>query len=174
MFKKRRLISGIRLNGFPCVGIGTGIEQGIKPLPQWHHNFSVCLESEVSILAELHIVAGLAIDQLRERESVVTSRNQALTGRKSALLILVSKPFAFHYLCLPFGPVVQRIVCRFPEPKIQVRFLSGLPPQQARHRIRPAGSKRKCMASRPCIFFLYVSWGFVKTCTQKIGQHNRV
>ena len=24
------------------------------------------------------------------------------------------------------GPVVQRIVCRFPEPKIEVRFLSGL------------------------------------------------
>ncbi len=25
-----------------------------------------------------------------------------------------------------FGPVVQRIVCRFPEPEIEVRFLTGL------------------------------------------------
>ena len=30
------------------------------------------------------------------------------------------------YLCHPFGPVVQRIVRRFPEPKIGVRFPAGL------------------------------------------------
>ena len=43
-----------------------------------------------------------------------------------SLYSLHSSLFIFHYFCHPFGPVVQWIVCRFPEPKIQVRSLSGL------------------------------------------------
>jgi hypothetical protein len=35
------------------------------------------------------------------------------------------------FLGLKIGSVVQWIVCRFPEPKIQVRSLSGLPKQKA-------------------------------------------
>lgn len=54
MFKKKEINLRDQAQWVPMRCIGTGIEQGIKPLPQWQHYFSVCFESEVSIMAELH------------------------------------------------------------------------------------------------------------------------
>ena len=71
----------------------------------------------------------------------------------SPFFILQFSLFTFNYLCPPVGPVVQRIVCRFPEPEIEVRFLTGLQ-SGVSVGVMCGCEIKKRMAGRHALFFL--------------------
>ena len=89
----------------------------------------VLLSKQISPSKRTDSVAQL-VEHLTFNQGVLGSSPSRITKLSVRVGVCVGVDFLFHthiqahsHTC--FGPIVQRIVCRFPEPKIQVRFLVG-------------------------------------------------